>query len=120
MVFQPRKIRRSGLWDAVQGRVLVTLHKERELDSVRRRLPALHYVLVDDKPRLLDAVKAELGAGVTTVFVRQGHYASDADADAAAHPPDLRLDRVGDLAVIAPDLLRPADWQPREPVPEPN
>ena len=120
MVFQPRKIRRSGLWDAVQGRVLVTLHKERELDSVRHRLPALHYVLVDDKPRLLDAVKAELGAAVTTVFVRQGHYASDADADAAAHPPDLRLDRVGDLAVIAPDLLRPADWQPREPVPEPN
>ena len=120
MVFQPRKIRRSGLWDAVQGRVLVTLHKERELDSVRHRLPALHYVLVDDKPRLLDAVKAELGAGVTTVFVRQGHYASDADADAAAHPPDLRLDRVGDLAVIAPELLRPADWQPREPVPEPN
>jgi hypothetical protein len=108
MVFQPRKIRRAGLWEAVQGRVLVTLHKEHELDSVRHHLPARHYVMVDDKPRLLDAVKAELGADVTTVFVRQGHYASDADADAAAHPPDLRLDRVSDLAVIAPDLLRPA------------
>jgi FMN phosphatase YigB (HAD superfamily) len=120
LVFQPRKIRRSGLWDAVQGRVLITLHKERELDSVRSRLPALHYVLVDDKPRLLDAAKAELGAGVTTVFVRQGHYASEADADAATHPPDLRLDHVGDLAVIAPDLLRPAGGQPREPVPEPG
>ncbi len=108
MVFQPRKIRRAGLWDAVQGRVLVTLHKERELDRVRQHLPARHYVMVDDKPRLLDAVKAGLGADVTTVFVRQGHYASDADADAAAHPPDLRLDRVSDLAVIAPDLLRPA------------
>jgi FMN phosphatase YigB (HAD superfamily) len=108
MVFQPRKIRRAGLWDAVQGRVLVTLHKERELDRVRHHLPARHYVMVDDKPRLLDAVKAGLGTDVTTVFVRQGHYASDADADAAAHPPDLRLDRVSDLAVIAPDLLRPA------------
>jgi hypothetical protein len=108
MVFQPRKIRRAGLWEAVQGRVLVTLHKEHELDSVRHHLPARHYVMVDDKPRLLDAVKAELGADVTTVFVRQGHYASDADADAAAHPPDLRLDRISDLAVIAPDLLRPA------------
>ena len=108
MVFQPHKIRRAGLWDAVQGRVLVTLHKERELDRVRQHLPARHYVMVDDKPRLLDAVKAGLGADVTTVFVRQGHYASDADADAAAHPPDLRLDRVSDLAVIAPDLLRPA------------
>ena len=108
MVFQPRKIRRAGLWDAVQGRVLVTLHKERELDRVRQHLPARHYVMVDDKPRLLDAVKAGLDADVTTVFVRQGHYASDADADAAAHPPDLRLDRVSDLAVIAPDLLRPA------------
>jgi FMN phosphatase YigB (HAD superfamily) len=104
MVFQPRKIRRAGLWDAVQGRVLVTLHKERELDRVRHHLPARHYVMVDDKPRLLDAVKAGLGTDVTTVFVRQGHYASDADADAATHPPDLRLDRIGDLA----DLPRAA------------
>lgn len=100
MVFQPRKIRRAGLWEAVQGRVLVTLHKEHELDSVRHHLPARHYVVVDDKPRLLDAVKAVLGADVTTVFVRQGHYASDADADAAAHPPDLRLDRISDLSTI--------------------
>ena len=104
MVFQPRKIRRAGLWDAVQGRVLVALHKEHEFDKVRRHLPARHYVMVDDKPRLLDAVKAALGADVTTVFVRQGHYASDADADAAAHPPDLRLDRIGDLSAI--DLQR--------------
>jgi FMN phosphatase YigB (HAD superfamily) len=104
MVFQPHKIRRAGLWDAVQGRVLVALHKERELDGVRRRLPARHYVMVDDKPRLLDAAKAVLGADATTVFVRQGHYASDADADAAAHPPDLRLDRIGDLSLIDLDI----------------
>lgn len=106
IVFQPRKIERSGLAEAVGGRVLVTLDKARELGAVERRLPASHYVLVDDKPRLLDHAKAVLGGRVTTVFVRQGHYASDADADAAANPPDLRLDRIGDLADLSPADLK--------------
>jgi FMN phosphatase YigB (HAD superfamily) len=106
MVFQPRKIARSGLAEAVGGRVLVTLHKSRELAGVERRMPAAHYVLVDDKPRLLDQAKAVLGDRVTTVFVRQGHYASDADADAATHSPDLRLDRIGDLAGLPEAELR--------------
>lgn len=106
IVFQPRKIRRAGLAEAVGQRVLITLHKAGELAMVRRRLPAAHHVFVDDKPRLLDAIKAALGDDATTVFVRQGHYASDADADAAAFPPDLRVDRIGDLAGLVPELSR--------------
>jgi FMN phosphatase YigB (HAD superfamily) len=97
VVFQPRKIQRAGLWRAVGGRVLVQVHKERCLDEVRRALPARHYVLVDDKPRILGAVKAAWGAGVTTVFPRQGHYAHDA-AERARHPePDVTLDHIGEL-----------------------
>src|SRR5512144_1125932 len=75
VVFQPRKVERSGLFDAVQRRVLIYIHKERELDDVARRHPARHYVLVDDKVRILAACKAAWGARLTTVFVRQGHYA---------------------------------------------
>ena len=101
IVFQPRKIARSGLAEAVGGRVLVTLDKSRELATVERRLPAARYVLVDDKPRSLDHAKGVLGDRLTTVFVRQGHYASDAEADAAANPPDIRLDRIGDLAGLS-------------------
>jgi FMN phosphatase YigB (HAD superfamily) len=98
VVFQPRKIQRSGLWRAVDGRVLVHVHKERMLDEVRRAFPARRYVFVDDKPRLLGAVKAAWGDAVTTVFPRQGHYAFDA-AEIARHPaPDLTLDHIGDLA----------------------
>src|SRR3989442_6269692 len=77
VVFQPRKIERSGLFDAVEGRVLVYVHKELELDDVERRHPAQHYVLVDDKVRLLNAVKHAWGGRLTTVFPRQGHYALD-------------------------------------------
>jgi len=106
IVFQPRKIRRSGLAAAVGERVLVTLHKDRELQTVRERLPADHYVFVDDKPRLLDSIKAELGDAVTTIFVRQGHYAIERDADAATFPPDLRLDSIGELADLPTALLR--------------
>jgi phosphoglycolate phosphatase-like HAD superfamily hydrolase len=106
IVFQPHKIRRSGLCDRVGGRMLVTLHKDRELESVQRRLPAAHYVLVDDKPALLDRAKAVLGDMVTTVFVRQGHYAIEADADRASHPPDLRLDSIAGLAAIPPKDLQ--------------
>ena len=101
VVFQPRKIQRSGLWDAVQGRVLVDIHKERSLDSMRRRYPARHYVMVDDKAMLLAAMKRALGESLTTVFVRQGHYASQIDEQAAvaAHDlrPDMTIERIGDL-----------------------
>jgi FMN phosphatase YigB (HAD superfamily) len=97
VVFQPRKIRRSGLYDAVGGRVLVYIHKEHELDDVVDRLPADHYVLVDDKVRILAAVKAVWGSRVTTVWPRQGHYALDV-VDIARYPaPDLTIERVGDL-----------------------
>jgi len=98
VVFQPRKIERSGLWRAVGGRVLIHVHKELMLDEVRRAFPARRYVLVDDKPRILGAVKAAWGDAVTTVFPRQGHYAFDA-AELARHPaPDITLDHIGDLA----------------------
>ena len=105
IVFQPRKIQRSGLWDAVQGRVLVYVHKERMLDAVQQAWPARHYVMVDDKPRLLAAIKAVLGERVTTVFVRQGHYALDAAAVAQA-APDVTIAHLADLAGVDPRILR--------------
>ena len=96
VVFQPRKIRRSGIFDAVQGRVLIYVHKERELDDVESRFPADHYVFVDDKIRLLAAVKDVWGSRLTTVFARQGHYAQDPNV--SHYPaPDLSIDRIGDL-----------------------
>jgi len=105
IVFQPRKIRRAGLWDAVQGRVLVYVHKERMLDAVQQAWPARHYVMVDDKPRLLAAIKHVLGARVTTVFVRQGHYALEPLA-ADLPPPDISIERIADLARIELPALR--------------
>jgi phosphoglycolate phosphatase-like HAD superfamily hydrolase len=97
VVFQPRKTERSGLASAVENRVLIYIHKEQELDDVAARFPAEHYVLVDDKLRILAAVKQIWGPRVTTVFVRQGHYAHD-PAILASHPPaDLTIDRIGDL-----------------------
>jgi FMN phosphatase YigB (HAD superfamily) len=101
-VFQPLKIRRSGLYDAVEGRVLVYIHKEQELHQVERRYPARHYVLVDDKLRILTAVKRVWGDRVTTVFPVQGHYALDAGIRAAYPEPDVTLERIGDLPRIAP------------------
>jgi len=98
VVFQPRKIARSGLAEAVGQRVLVYIHKELQLDDVARRLPADHYVLVDDKLRILDAVKRSWGARVTTVFPRQGHYAFDAQVLASYPAADVTIERVGDLA----------------------
>lgn len=95
-VFQPLKIDRSGLGAAVAGRILLYVHKERELDDVERRCPADHYVLIDDKVRILAAIKAAWGARVTTVFPRQGHYAQDADV-ATYQPPDVTVEHVGDL-----------------------
>ncbi|MEO7938362.1 HAD family hydrolase [Polaromonas sp.] len=97
VVFQPRKIQRAGLWDAVRGRVLIYVHKERMVEAVQRLHPAKHYVMVDDKVQLLAAVKGELGARLTTVLSRQGHYALD-PASAKFHPvPDITVERVGDL-----------------------
>ena len=97
-VFQPRKVDRSGLWRAVDGRVLIYIHKERELDDVERLYPAAHYVLIDDKLRILAAVKRAWGTRVTTVFPKQGHYALDPQITAAFPPADIELARIGDLA----------------------
>ena len=97
VVFQPLKIERSGLGAAVEGRILVSIHKERELDGVARRFPAEHFVLVDDKLRILSAVKQLWGSGVTTVFPRQGHYAHDPEILAGNPAADLSIDRIGDL-----------------------
>jgi FMN phosphatase YigB (HAD superfamily) len=104
VVFQPRKVQRSGLWDAVDGRVLIYLHKELMLGAVERRYPAEHYVMIDDKLRILAAMKSFWGARLTTVFPRQGHYAHDPLAVAAYPPADLTLERIGELAERAPSL----------------
>ena len=97
VVFQPRKVQRSGLWEAVEGRVLIYIHKEQMLDDVRQRYPALHYVMVDDKLRILSAMKKIWGNQLTTVFPRQGHYALDPKIVAAYPPPDIAIERIGDL-----------------------
>jgi hypothetical protein len=97
VVFQPLKIRRSGLMDALESRVLIYIHKEQELDDVKARYPADHYVLVDDKVRILAAVKRVWKAGVTTVFPRQGHYAMDHDEVAKYPAPDVVIEHIGDL-----------------------
>ena len=96
-MFQPRKIQRSGLWDAVEGRVLIYIHKEKMLQAVEERYPARHYVVVDDKLRILASMKNNMGARLTTVFPRQGHYVHD-PANVALYPPaDITLERIGDL-----------------------
>lgn len=100
VVFQPRKIERSGLFEAVEGRVLIYIHKEQELDDVEQRYPADHYVLVDDKLRILTAVKQRWGSRVTTVFPRQGHYANDQKALRMYPQADLTIERIGDLLTI--------------------
>jgi FMN phosphatase YigB (HAD superfamily) len=97
VVFQPRKIDRSGLWSAVEGQVLIYVHKEQELQDVEERLPAEHYVIVDDKLRILAAVKKVWGDRVTTVFPRQGHYAHDPKILAESPPADITVERIGDL-----------------------
>ena len=97
IVFQPRKIQRSGIWAAVEGRVLIYVHKEKVLDHVQRRYPATHYVMVDDKANLLAAMKSALGRRLTTVFVRQGHYATAPESKSAAPAPDLTIEHIGEL-----------------------
>jgi FMN phosphatase YigB (HAD superfamily) len=107
VVFQPLKISRSGLADAVSGRVLIYVHKEQELDDLEQRYPAEHYVLVDDKLRILAAVKKFWGSRVTTVFVRQGHYAADPKVLASYPPADISIGRIGDLLHYhLPELLK--------------
>jgi FMN phosphatase YigB (HAD superfamily) len=96
-VFQPRKVERSGLWDAFENRVLIYIHKEEELDDVERLYPADHYVMIDDKLRILAAVKKIWGKRVTTVFPKQGHYALDPKALAEYPPADIQLGEIGDL-----------------------
>jgi len=97
VVFQPRKIERSGLFEAVEGNILIYIHKEYELADVERRYPAERYVLVDDKVRILSAIKSSWGERVTTVFPRQGHYALDAEQVSKYPAADITVERIGDL-----------------------
>ena len=97
VVFQPRKVQRSGLWEAGDGRVLIYIHKERMLDAVAQRYPATHYAMVDDKLRILTAMKAAWGDRLTTVFVHQGHYAFDSHNMDTYPPADLTLEHIGGL-----------------------
>lgn len=99
-VFEPRKVERSGVWTAFDDDILIYVHKEQELDDVERRYPAKHYALIDDKLRILTAVKKIWGDRVTTVFTRQGHYANDAKNVPAYPPADIRVDRIGDLLTL--------------------
>ncbi len=101
VVFQPRKIHRAGIFDAVAGNILVYVHKEEELQDVERRYPAGRYVMVDDKIRILSAIKSLWQDRVTTVFVRQGHYALDT-AEVAKYPPaDIQIEKIGDMSDLS-------------------
>ena len=97
VVFQPRKVERSGLLEAVEKNVLIYIHKELELHDVERRYAAEHYVLVDDKIRILSAIKEVWGAKVTTIFPRQGHYAFDEKEISKYPAADITIERIGDL-----------------------
>jgi FMN phosphatase YigB (HAD superfamily) len=105
VVFQPHKVRRSGLYEQFAGRALIYVHKEHELDDVERRFPAEHYVLIDDKIRILTAVKAVWHERVSTVFVRQGHYALDPTLVGQYPPADVTIERIGDLVGCNIDQL---------------
>ena len=108
--YQPRKVQRSGLWDAVSGRVLIYIHKEQMLDSVQRHYPARHYVMVDDKLRLLSAMKSVMQQRLTTVLPRQGRFALDTAVIAAFPAADIQIERISDLleldfsGVLGPNL----------------
>ena len=106
IVFQPRKVQRSGIGQAVSGEVLICLHKQEALDVMQRQYPASHYVAVDDKPLLLAAMKRAMGERLTTVFVRQGHYALEAAGTPQLPPPDLVVERIGALIDLDPALFR--------------
>ena len=111
VVFQPRKLQRSGLWDAVDGRALVYVHKEQMLDAVQRHYPARHCVMVDDKLRIFAAMKAVWKERLTTIFARQGHYALDPAVVAAQPAADFTIERIGELADLdlSPLITQPAD-----------
>ena len=109
VVFQPRKVDRSGLYDDFEGHVLIYVHKEMELADVEEKYPASHYVMIDDKVRLLAAVKQHWGARVTTVFPRQGHYALDAALVAQYPRPDITIERIGELQKYSLEQF----WRPR-------
>jgi FMN phosphatase YigB (HAD superfamily) len=100
VVFQPHKIRQAGLYDAFDGAVLIYIHKESELEDVAQRYPADHYILVDDKLRILTAVKDAWNEHVTTVFVRQGHYAHDTKAISGYRPADYTIERIAELVKL--------------------
>jgi FMN phosphatase YigB (HAD superfamily) len=105
VVFQPRKIDRSGLYEFFDGHVLIYVHKELELADVEEKYPARHYVMVDDKVRLLAEIKKRWGARVTTVFPRQGHYALDTELVAQFPTPDITLARIGELQNYSPEQI---------------
>jgi len=105
VVFQPRKIERSGISAAVDSHVLVYVHKEQEIEDVEQRYPAKHYVMVDDKLRILTAMKEILAERLTTVFAKQGHYATDPELLAHYPPADLSVERIGDLLDVDLDSL---------------
>ena len=105
VVFQPRKVQRSGLWAAVEGRVLIYIHKERMLDDVEQRYPARHYVMVDDKLRILAAMKMAWKERLTTILPHQGHFARDPGNIAAYPPADISIERIGDLVNADPAAL---------------
>ncbi len=100
MVFQPRKIQRAGLWDAFAGRIMITVHKEQNLQAMQERFPANHYVMIDDKPKLLAAMKKVLGAKLSTVFVQQGHYALESFITPIAPAPDICIESIADLVTL--------------------
>lgn len=100
IVFQPRKIQRSGLWSTVDGQVMICVHKQHALAAVQQRFPAAHYVMVDDKPQLLSAAKKVLGERLTTIFVRQGHYATGYDRRTIERAPDLCIESIADLCDV--------------------
>jgi FMN phosphatase YigB (HAD superfamily) len=108
VVFQPLKIDRSGLREAFNGQVLIYIHKELELDDVEAKYPASHYVMVDDKVRILAAIKQHWGSRVTTVFPRQGHYALDAALVAKYPNPDITLERIGELQQYSLEQIQAA------------
>ncbi len=97
IVYQPRKVQHAGIWAAVAGRVLIFVHKEQSLEVMQRRYPATHYVMVDDKPNLLAAMKRVLQERLTTIFVRQGHYAHAADLSQITPTPDRSIDTIAQL-----------------------
>ena len=112
VVFQPRRVQRSGLWDAVEGHVLIYIHKEQMLDDVKRRYPAHHYIMVDDKLRILAAMKRSWQDQLTTIFPRQGHYACDPKIVARYPAPDITVERIG--ALVDYDLQALIDGHIRE------